>query len=383
MKKIAIIFTALAIAVFCTSCTDNINDQSNPENVSSVSSVKDETNYKIALITDNKGVSDDNNRTAWYGIVTYGDSTSRNYKYYTTENNTSAAGIKAINQAIENRAEIVVLPSDTYKHLAYTAQENYPKTSFILVEAMPTEEISNSSDSDSFTSAEIKIAKNTHCIYFKEEQSGYLAGYLSVMEGYKSLAFIGDAKNDKNMRYAYGFIQGANDAAKENRVNSVNVKYTFIEPNAENAVKVADTLYEDKTDVIFSCNDTISSAVADAAKKSNKKMISGGSNYSNFGDVQLTAVVNEINEAVELSLSAFYSNGGVWPEGAAGKALKFGIENGCISPEVDEDWWNFSYVTTKDVEKLMQNFVDGNVKVSSDIENPPKSSRVSFTEIES
>ena len=54
-------------------------------------------------------------------------------------------------------------------------------------------------------------------IAFKEEQCGYLAGYAAVKEGFTKLGFTGGGggTNPACCRYGYGFVQGADAAAKE------------------------------------------------------------------------------------------------------------------------------------------------------------------------
>ena len=65
-------------------------------------------------------------------------------------------------------------------------------------------------------------------IAFKEEQSGYFAGYAAVMEGYTKLGFSGGGggTNPACCRYGYGFVQGANAAAAEKDVQ-VEMNYSW------------------------------------------------------------------------------------------------------------------------------------------------------------
>ena len=53
--------------------------------------------------------------------------------------------------------------------------------------------------------------ENVAPIAFAEEQSGYLAGYAVVKEGYTKLGFMGGGggTNPACCRYGYGFAQGA------------------------------------------------------------------------------------------------------------------------------------------------------------------------------
>ena len=71
------------------------------------------------------------------------------------------------------------------------------------------------------------VAANTYCIRYAEEQAGFLAGYAAVFEGYTKLGFIGGMKVPAVIRYGYGFVQGADYAAKELGIKNVSIKYNY------------------------------------------------------------------------------------------------------------------------------------------------------------
>ncbi len=70
----------------------------------------------------------------------------------------------------------------------------------------------------------------TASIYFAEEQAGFLAGYAAVYEGCTKLGFMGGIAVPAVIRYGYGFIQGADYAAKEKGMapGSIDMKYTYV-----------------------------------------------------------------------------------------------------------------------------------------------------------
>lgn len=82
---------------------------------------------------------------------------------------------------------------------------DYPDTKFIFVDGYPIKGDDN------------QPLANVAGIAFKEEQSGYFAGYAAVMEGYTKLGFSGGGggTNPACCRYGYGFVQGATPAAAE------------------------------------------------------------------------------------------------------------------------------------------------------------------------
>mgnify|MGYP000806837429 CR=1 FL=1 len=84
-------------------------------------------------------------------------------------------------------------------------------------------------DRDSAVTLEDGTAlKNVLGICFQEEQCGYLAGYAVVKEGFTKLGFTGGGggTNPACCRYGYGFVQGADAAAKELGVK-VDMNYSW------------------------------------------------------------------------------------------------------------------------------------------------------------
>lgn len=388
MKKLATIFLSLMISVSCAACSYGDNEGS-PSSYQSTESLdqpveSDSNTYTVALITDSNGISDTQNMNAWQGVINYGDSTSTTYKYYQMNGEDLQSGLTAVENAINGGAEIVVFPSEEYKYLAYEAQYEYPDESFLLIGAMPTEQSSDdNTDTEKKTDEpNIEIADNVHCIYFKEEQAGYLAGYSAILEGNKTVAFIGDEENESNLRYAYGLVQGADDAMQELRVHDITVWYTFINPTEEKAKSTAASFYKDGADVIFTGSETITKGAAQSAKEKNKKIIYAGENNSDYSDVQLTSVNYRCDSAIELSLSSFFGSGGEWVEAASGKALRVGIENGCIALDTNEGAWNFATFTRTIYENTCDKFINGEVELSSDTENPPPIAKISYRYVE-
>ena len=100
----------------------------------------------------------------------------------------------------------------------YEAQTKYPDVSFIIIDAQPVKD------------GEAKLEDNVLSIFYAEEQAGYLAGYAAVTEGYRNLGFMGGIAVPAVIRYGYGFVQGADAAAKDLGLaaGDVSVKYTYV-----------------------------------------------------------------------------------------------------------------------------------------------------------
>ena len=59
------------------------------------------------------------------------------------------------------------------------------------------------------------IEKNVNAIYFAEQEAGFLAGYAAVKNGFTKLGFIGGMALPAMTRFGYGYVYGADYAARE------------------------------------------------------------------------------------------------------------------------------------------------------------------------
>ena len=150
----------------------------------------------------------------------------------------------SINLAAKGGAKVVVCPGYLYEIPVHTMQQKHPEVKFIILDGTP-----HSADS-----AEPDIGENTASIYFAEEQAGFLAGYAAVYEGCTKLGFMGGIAVPAVIRYGYGFIQGADYAAKEKGMapGSIDMKYTYVgnfEASPENMAKAA-SWYNEGTEAV-------------------------------------------------------------------------------------------------------------------------------------
>ena len=119
------------------------------------------------------------------------------------------ARIDIIEDAIDQGANIIILPGFHFENALYTAQDLFPDVKFVLLDASPVNPNPTVADA-----REVRIEDNVAAIHYAEEESGFLAGYAAVMEGYRSLAFLGGLPVPAVIRFGHGFIQGAEFAAE-------------------------------------------------------------------------------------------------------------------------------------------------------------------------
>jgi len=381
MKKILSLIVAAAVMVSFSGCVFDKYfgiDETELESVVSTPTVVSHANKKfdIALITDSKGISDSNTLTVWKSIVSYGDTNAKTYKYYTAENIETDAE-KAVIQAIENKAKIIVLPGAEYKRTVMSVQGDYPEISFILVNTYPDE----------------KLKDNVHCITYKEEQAGYIAGYLAVAEGYTMLGVIGSGDNDANKLYANGFIVGADAAGEAFHVKELTIKYSFLpqaEPTGEqaqtpdetvkavNAKNIADRLYKRGIEAIFVTDPEIAEQVNNSAKNAGAKMICGGAVYDKF-DSSLTSVCFDNIEAVDRIIKTCFDVSLQWTVENGEKNVRLGAEDNCITVLTEEDNWKFTSVDIELTTQLLDDIASGKIKLSESPEKLPLTKKAVYS----
>jgi basic membrane protein A len=157
---------------------------------------------------------------------------------------------------------------------------------------------------------EYRTEKNVVGIIYAEEQSGFLAGYAIVKEGYTKLGFMGGMAVPAVIRYGYGFVQGAEYAAKELGIPEVTVNYHYT--GGFNATPEAQALaaawYNDGVEVIFACGGAVGFSVMDASAKAGdgKWVIGVDVDQSNDSDKVITSAMKGLRESVYQAVSALY-----------------------------------------------------------------------------
>lgn len=305
----------------------------------------------LYLITD-KGTIDDRsfNQGSFEGL----DKAAKEFglkeaKYLRPAGEGDQIYLQAIDQAIKAGAKVVVTPGFLFEVAVGQAQEANPDVKFILVDAEPK------------VGKEYKTGPNTVAILFKEEQSGFLAGYAAVKDGYTKLGFMGGIAVPAVIRYGFGFVAGANYAAKEMGIK-VDIKYNYtgsFTPKPEIQTMAA-SWYTNGTEVIFSCGGGIASSVLKAAQENNGKMIGVDVDQSGLGEQVITSAMKNVTGAV-------YNEAKAAIEGKfeGGKVLHLGVqENGVGLPQ---DFSRFKTFNKEAYDKIYKELVDNKDGVTDSI----------------
>ncbi|MCL2109750.1 MAG: BMP family ABC transporter substrate-binding protein [Oscillospiraceae bacterium] len=312
MKKVLALLTAIAIIAGCTTAC-----------------AKKET-VDIALIITEQSTIDDGtyNQSAHEGIQMYAANNDVIYKYFQPENKSLAEYLIAVDRAVSEGAAVIVTPGYDFEATVYFSQEKYPDVHFILLDAIPN---NGQWDSDEF---EEKIGANTFSALFADEQAGFLAGYAIVKDGFRNLGFLGGRAVGAVVAYGYGYIQGAELAAKELGLapGEVTIRYDYTGefiPTPEAQAK-ASSWYNEGIEVIFACGGGMGHSVIQAAQSMDDKWVIGvDADQSGDSPVIITSALKMIPPVINLAIESYYR--GTF---RGGQSFYHGTENGGSGLEI-------------------------------------------------
>lgn len=327
MKKIIILLTAsIFVLVGCTSST---------EAVSTPCESVDGT-YEITLVTDAGGINDKSfNQGSWEGVEAYcTDNETVDAQYIETA---ESAQIETNLKTASEQSEVVIATGYNFSTPVYNVAPLYPDVNYIMIDAEPVDAEGNPVS-----------MPNVMSYYFAEEQAGYLVGYVAgKMTKTNQIGFIGGEAVSTVSRFAYGYIQGAY-AANPNIVVSVQYADTFVDQTKGQTM--ANTMYGNGCDIIFSAAGVTGVGVINAAITQNQEgnvvwaigvdidQYSEGI-YTNSEGVEtsavLTSAVKNVSKASYAGLDAHFS--GTW---AGGSVTTLTIDDGGVgfpteNPNVD------------------------------------------------
>ena len=253
--------------------------------------------FEVALVTDAGDINDKSfNQSAWEAVEQYQKDHDATIKYYKPASFDDAGYKSQIEEAVENGAKIIVCPGFKFCNAIGELQDKYKDVKFILIDATPTVP----DEKDSTKSNPVDPGDNVYCALYTETQPGYLAGYAAVKAGHTKLGFMGGIALPAVINYGYGYIQGANDAAKELGV-TVDMMYTYTGTfNEDPAIKTkAAKWYDAGTEAIFSCGGGICNSIFPAAKEAGKYAIGVDSNQNDDKTgVVITSALKDVKKTV-------------------------------------------------------------------------------------
>ena len=315
--------------------------------------------YQIAFVTDVGQLKDKSfNQGSYDGVKLYAANNGKSYKYYQPANGNEATDddrIDAMKLACENGAEIVVAAGFMQAGALEAAAKAYPDVHFIFIDGWNMG------------------LENIAAIAFEEHQSGYLAGYATVMEGYTELGFMGGGggTNPACQRFGYGFFQGANAAAQEKGVK-VNMNYSWAYGATFSASPelqaMATGWYSNGTEVIFACGGSMFASIVAAASAEDGKVVGVDVDQSFESPAVITSAMKGLADAGQWAIAKHYA--GEWAE-ISDKTTSLGAADNAVGlPTATRTLTGWSVA---DYEAMYGKMASGELAVSNELVLAPES----------
>ena len=317
-------------------------------------STPSEDGYELALVTDLGTIDDKSfNQGAWEGLKKYAEENSISYKYYQPQEGTTDSYVETIGLAVEGGAKLVVCPGFLFEEPIFIVQDQYPDVHFILLDGEP-----HNADY-----SEYKTGANVMPILFQEDQAGFLAGYAAVKDGNTKLGFMGGMAVPAVIRYGYGFVQGADTAAKEDGANvEIMYNYTGAFAATPEAQAMAASWYQNGTEVIFGCGGAVGNSVMAAAEEAGTKVIGVDVDQSSESATVITSAMKQLSISVYDGIKAFYD--GSFP---GGETSIFSAANDGVGLPMEAS--KFTTFAQADYDALFEKLVNGDFEINNSTED--------------
>ncbi len=359
MKKLLALLLALVMVFGLIACGTTENNET-PDTLTADDIADEMTTedgkYEIAFVTDVGQLKDKSfNQGTFDGVKLYADANGLSYKYYQPANGDQATDddrYDAMKAAVENGAQIVVAAGFMQGAALEKAAKEFVDTKFVFIDGWAMG------------------LPNVAGICFMEEQSGYFAGYATVMEGLTKLGFSGGGggTNPACCRFGYGFVQGANAAAAELGVN-VEMKYSWEYGAAFSASPelqaMAEGWYSQGTEVIFACGGSMFQSIVAAAGANDGAVVGVDVDQSYQSEYVITSPMKGLADAVQWACAKVYD--GTWDEIGGDVTTSLGVAQNAVA--LPTDTWSLANYTVEQYEELYAKVLNGEIVVDANYVN--------------
>ena len=375
MKRILALVLALCMVFALCACNNGDKDSKETDK-------PDKAAMKVAMITDYGDITDQSfNQTTYEACKAYCSENSIDFNYFKPASDADADRVAMIEKAVADGYNVIVMPGYAFANAIKQTVNTYTDVKFVALDVGAGD--LNTFNDDGSIKEEFKVPSNLYCAVYQEELCGYMAGYAAVKLGYKQLGFLGGMAVPAVVRYGYGFVQGANTAAIEMKIeDQVSVKYVYgnkFAPAPE-ITAVMDTWYKGGTEVVFACGGGIYASAAEAAAKvEGAKMIGVDVDQSGIIDgkygegMTVTSAMKGLAPTVKTVLSAISAD--KWAD-FGGKIETLGLvsenpDDNYVQIPMESTQWSDGF-TKDDYKTLVSAMFKGDIKVDNSIEAMPK-----------
>ncbi|MCH3961440.1 MAG: BMP family ABC transporter substrate-binding protein [Solobacterium sp.] len=368
MKKLVSALLAGVMATSLVACSSSASSSSSTASASSAAA----TDMKIAMITDYGDITDQSfNQNTYEASKAFAEKNNCKFTYKKPASNADQDRVSSMEEAIEEGYNVIVMPGYAFAPAIVEVAPKYADVKFVALDV-------SQSDLDTASKTTNWTSKNVYSAVYQEELAGYMAGYAAVKLGYKKLGFLGGMAVPAVIRYGYGYVQGADAAAKELNLTDVTMNYVYggqFYGDADITARM-DTWYGAGVEVVFACGGGIYTSAAEAAVKKNGKVIGVDVDQQATIDgtygkgVTVTSAMKGLAATVNTVLSGIQN--GKWDSDFGGKLVNLGLVG-------DDPTANYvqlatttvynSTFTEADYKALVADMYSGKIKVdnSSDV----------------
>ena len=395
MKKFLALILALVMALSLVACGSKDNGKTDGDKTT-------DSKYKVAMITDYGDITDQSfNQTTYEACKAFCEKNKIPFNYFKPAGDSTAQRVAMIEKAADEGYNVIVMPGYAFGGAIVEAAPDYKDIKFIALDVgagdLLEAGVAAKGETYDYNPSNWELSKyvdmsNVYCAIYQEELCGYMAGYAAVKLGYEKLGFLGGMALPAVQRYGYGFVQGADAAAKELGKN-VEMNYVYGGKFSGDAdiTAVMDTWYNGGTQVVFACGGGIYTSAVDAAKKvSGAKVI--GVDVDQAGVIQAYAGVEglTVTSAMKGLYPATYDTltdvivNGNWDK-YVGKIETLGLVSGddptvnYVQIPMESTQWADGF-TQNDYKALVKSMFDGSVKVSNDTSAMPAVTNVTISD---
>ena len=313
-----------------------------------------DTHYDVVFLADLGSIYDGGfNEHSFYGIRDYCEEKGLSYTYLQPAGSDDESRKTIFEQAVNQMtADVLVAVGFLWDAALVEEVPQYPNVKVIFVDADDLYNADLDYDGE-YDDGIPEHQDNLAMITFAEQDCGFMAGYAVVKDGYRKLAFLGGMAVPAVVRFGYGFVEGAEAAAKDLGLEEGSLEckyfYTGTFDASPDIVTRASEWYTSGTEIIFSCGGTIVNSVIQAAKDGEGRRIVGVDTDEYFTRAAtgaeneplfVTSAMKELEITIYNAVKAAYAGGADWEFYNKAGLLRLGAKEGAavIAPYRAENW---------------------------------------------
>ena len=186
-----------------------------------------------------------------------------------------------------------------------------------------------------------------------------------VKEGYEKLGFSGGGggTNPACCRFGYGFVQGANDAAKE-LGKTVDINYSWLYGADFSASTDLQTMingwYNNDTEIVFACGGSMFQSIVAAAAANDGAVVGVDVDQSAQSDTVVTSAMKGLSASVQWAVAKVYDDSF---SDIGGKGTSLGAKDDAVG--LPTATWSLENYSVEEYEAQLADMASGKLVVDS------------------